>query len=304
MSSLAGGEDEWIHTDDGARLRVRRFGASGRPTIVLSHGWACRLEYWQPQIEELAKRFHVIAYDQRGHGRSSTGQRQMHSDVLADDMAHVFDQAVRSTSAVLVGHSMGGVTAQAWWQRHPEQAAATTSAAVLANTTWGGLPRGTRIVPLLNGRIPAPDALGRRLLGLPVKLPASRVTQEAVRWRVMNPRRATREQAAFVTRIVETCDPRVRAGTALALMDVALGPDAAASIAVPTSVIVGRADKVTPPWMGRSIASELERTGHLGRLIELDTGHTSNIEAAGEVSAEIARLADLHSHEPRENDGY
>jgi pimeloyl-ACP methyl ester carboxylesterase len=293
MMQISLGGAEWVRTDDGARLRVQRFGLPDRPTIVLSHGWACRLEYWQPQIDYLARRFHIVAYDQRGHGESTRGRRPTDTDVLADDLAQVFESVI-STSAVAVGHSMGGIAVQAWWQRHPEQAAAKTSAAVLANTTWGGLVRGIRAVPLMNGRIPAPEYLGRKVFGLPIKLPDSRLTREVVRWRVMNPRHTTKDQAAFVTRIVTTCNPHVRAHTALALADVALGPDAAGAIGVPTSVIVGRVDKITPAWMGRDIASEVERHGHLERLVELDTGHTSNIEAPDVVNTEIERMADLY----------
>lgn len=283
-----------MRTDDGARLRVRRVGAPDRPTIVLAHGWACRLEYWQPQIDLLADRFHVIAYDQRGHGESSPGRRSIDADVLADDLAHVIDQCVRSRRAVVVGHSMGGIAIQAWWQRHPDRARATSSAAVLANTTWGGLVRGTRVLPLLNGLVPAPERLGRFVFGLPIRLPDTVLTREAVRLRVMNPRSATREQAAFVTRIVATCDPKIRARTALSLADIALGPDAARAIDVPTSVIVGRVDRITPSWMGRGIAAEVDRRGHLDRLVEFDTGHASTVETPEGVAAEIARMADLY----------
>lgn len=269
---------DWVTTDDGAQLRVATAGAADAPTIVLSHGWACSIEYWRPQIEALSREFRVVAYDQRGHGRSSRGRRSLDSDTLADDFAQIIDHTVGPERAVSVGHSMGGITIQAWWQRHPEQAARTGAANVLANTTWGGLARGTRVIPLLNGYVPVPVRLGKLALGTPIRIPQGRLVRGGVRWRTMNRRNATKEQAAFVADIVRHCNPAVRADTALALVDLDLGPAAAESITALTTVIVGRVDKLTPAWMGRSIADALERTGHLDHLIELDTGHAGNIE--------------------------
>ena len=114
----------------------------------------------------------MIAYDQRGHGRSTTGTRQVDADVLADDLAAVVE-AAGDSHAVVVGHSMGGIAVQAWWSRHPVQAARVSGGALLANTTWGDIARGTRVLPLLNGRVPAPQWLGRLVLGADGPLPCT-----------------------------------------------------------------------------------------------------------------------------------
>ncbi|RDH11671.1 alpha/beta fold hydrolase [Tsukamurella pulmonis] len=282
-------ETHWIDAGDGARLHVRAVGPPDAPTVVLAHGWACRIEYWRPQIDELARDHRVIAFDQRGHGLSTTGSRDIDAEVLADDLARVVDVAADAHS-VVVGHSMGGIAVQAWWGRHPEQAARNSGGAVLANTTWGGLARGTRVFPLLNGRVPGPQWLGRLVLGAAVPMPDGPLLRAAVRNRTMNPRHATRAQARFVSDVVRACDPGVRARTALALADLDLGPAAARAITVPTTVIVGRADRLTPAWMGRRIATELERTGGLHRLVELDTGHSANVEMPDVFTAEIRRV--------------
>lgn len=287
-------ETTQVTTEDGARLRVQTFGASDAPTIVLSHGWACRIEYWKPQIDALASSYRVIAYDQRGHGHSSGGRTPLTADVLADDFAAVIDHVVGGGRAVTVGHSMGGITLMAWWHRHPEQAARTSAATVLANTTTGGLARGTRIFPLLNGVVPAPVALGKLVLGTPIRIPRGPVVREAVRQRTMNPRTATRAQAAFVADIVRRCDPVTRAGAAAALIDLDLGAAAVRSVASPTTVTIGRVDKLTPPWMGRAIAKTLDDTGHLEHLIELDTGHAGNVEMASVFNTIVSKAADKH----------
>ncbi len=53
---------------DGISLHYRIVGHG--PPLVLIHGLACGRRMWVRQIQELSRRFTVIAYDQRGHGRS------------------------------------------------------------------------------------------------------------------------------------------------------------------------------------------------------------------------------------------
>ena len=75
--------------------------------------------------------------------------------------------------------------------------------------------------------------------------------------------------------------------------------DALHNIDVPTSVIVGTVDRLTPPVHARSLAEQLSRAGVLGgdtsgRLIELPgVGHMSSVEAIAEFDAELVRLAEL-----------
>jgi len=54
-----------------AVLSGRTAGANTRPAVVLLHAIATSSALWDPQIEVLAERFHVIALDLPGHGRSA-----------------------------------------------------------------------------------------------------------------------------------------------------------------------------------------------------------------------------------------
>ena len=288
----------WVDTADGARLRVMSFGPDDAPTIVLAHGWACRAEYWLPQIQGLAGEFRVVCYDQRGHGFSTTGDRDIDGDVVGDDLAAVMDAAVASP-AIVIGHSMGGISILSWWKRHPEQAKQKSVGAVLANTTLGSIATETKIMPFNNGSELA-IRIGRILLGATLPMPRGRLTRDAVRKLVMNPRRTTDEQANFVCEIARTCNAGVRARTALALADLDLGDEAAEAVGVPAVVTTGTFDQVLPDSMGKRIAEIIDRTGHLEALVELETGHTGNIEAPEKFNDIARKLAERYLLAPPE----
>ncbi|GAC02780.1 putative hydrolase [Gordonia namibiensis NBRC 108229] len=281
----------WALTDDGARLRVHHYGSPDAPVLVLVHGWSCCIEYWNPQINALAERYHVIAYDQRGHGESMWGKRRFDADVLADDLHTVVDQAVpRDSKAVFVGHSMGGITVQAWAHRHPDQVEERAAALVLANTTWGGIAAETRVLPFLNSMFKAPIWLGQAALSVPFPFPGGRFARSLVRTRILNGRSATADHAEFVLSMSRSCNPVARAKAAVALIELALGPVGAEAITVPTTVIGGRHDLLLPHAMTQRIAHTLSIRGYLDQLVVLDTGHASNIEAAEDFTAEIDRV--------------
>ncbi|WP_157870295.1 alpha/beta fold hydrolase, partial [Streptomyces ossamyceticus] len=90
---------------DGARLHVETHGPDGAPAVVLVHGWTCSTAFWAAQIRDLAVDHRVIAYDQRGHGRSPAAAL-CSTDALADDLEAVLAATLApGEKAVLVGHS-------------------------------------------------------------------------------------------------------------------------------------------------------------------------------------------------------
>ncbi len=281
-----------VTTDDGAELRVHIYGPADGDTIVLSHGWTCRIEFWYPQINALAERFRVVAYDQRGHGRSTTGRRRYTSDVLADDFAAVLAATVPARErAVLVGHSMGGMTIMAWAGKYPEQVEQYASAAVLANTGSDRLVAETTAVPFLPS-LGAVRGLAGHVLSAPVLLPNVRGVTDVIRFIVLSPT-ATPEQVAFCQRIVLACKGRTRGrwGTALNRLDV---HEALVNLTVPTVVFAGGRDRMTPAVHAERLADELGRAGNLDKFVLVPfSGHMGTVEAADELNGEIVRLATL-----------
>jgi pimeloyl-ACP methyl ester carboxylesterase len=96
-------------------LFYREWGA-GRP-IVFVHGWAVNCDVWQYQLMALSTHTRCIAYDKRGHGRSTDPGSGYDYDTLADDLACVLED-LNLTDVVLVGHSMGPAEIVRYLTRH------------------------------------------------------------------------------------------------------------------------------------------------------------------------------------------
>lgn len=95
----------YITAEDGTQLFYKDWG-TGR-TIVLVHGWSVNADSFEYQMLDLVNRgFRVIAYDQRGCGRSSQPWNGYDYDTLAADLAAVLEN-LEVKNAALVGHSMG-----------------------------------------------------------------------------------------------------------------------------------------------------------------------------------------------------
>ncbi|WP_158637816.1 alpha/beta fold hydrolase [Novosphingobium taihuense] len=93
-----------IQTADGISISVETCG-SGRP-IVLVHGWSQSAQLFSSQIAALSDRFHVIAYDQRGHGLSDKPNQGYRVHRLAHDLAELLAY-LNLRDVTLLGHSMG-----------------------------------------------------------------------------------------------------------------------------------------------------------------------------------------------------
>ncbi|MEV0948000.1 alpha/beta hydrolase [Rhodococcus sp. NPDC049939] len=282
-----------IRTDDGATLHVRAYGPQDGEPIVLSHGWACSHEYWYPQVNALAGEYRVITYDQRGHGRSTVGSAAFGPDVLADDLSEVLKATVREDKkAVVVGHSMGGMSIMAWAGRYPEQVNRYASAALLASTACDRLVADTTVIPLPNGfpRVPVP--VGRAVMSASVPLVPSPVTTRALQYAAMS-QNATPAEVQFCESIVRDCDPRIRGGWGAALSGLDIH-EALENLDVPTTVLVGSVDRLTPPVHSRRLARMLSDAGNLEHLVVLsDVGHMSSVENVDEFNREIMHLRNL-----------
>jgi 3-oxoadipate enol-lactonase len=101
----------------------------GEPLLLIA-GWGTDLSCWQLQIPELSTRYRVVAFDNRGAGRTDAPDEPYSFRMMADDAVGLLD-SLRIDRAHILGVSMGGCIAQEIGIEYPER----TRSLLLAATT-------------------------------------------------------------------------------------------------------------------------------------------------------------------------
>ncbi|MFJ3232460.1 alpha/beta fold hydrolase [Streptomyces sp. NPDC086787] len=274
---------------DGASLHVEVHGPDDAPAVVLAHGWTCSTAFWAAQIRDLAADHRVIAYDQRGHGRSPASPACT-TDALADDLEAVLAGTLApGEKAVIAGHSMGGMTvmAAAARPRFREHAAAV----LLCSTGSSRLVEESRVVPLRASA--ARTWLTARVLGSRAPLgPVTPVARRVLKYATMGAGSAPHMVEACA-HIVHACPRAVRHAWSEVLAGLDLG-HGVRQLRVPTVVVTGTADRLTPPVHARSLAAELPNCVGLTELPGL--GHMTPVEAPELVTSRIRELVGTYAH--------
>ncbi|MFC0847847.1 alpha/beta fold hydrolase [Streptomyces noboritoensis] len=268
---------------DGARLHVEVHGPEGAPAVVLAHGWTCSTAFWAAQIRALAEDHRVVVYDQRGHGRTPASA-DCSADALADDLEAVLAATLApDEKAVLAGHSMGGMTLMAAARRPGLRAHA--AAVLLCSTGSSQLVAESLVVPLRPGRLRT--RLTAAVLGSKAPLgPVTPVGKKVLRYATMGPGAAP-DRVEACARIVHGCarGPRYAWSRVLAELEI----DALVrELRVPTAVVAGTADRLTPPVHARRIAAALPVCVGLTELTGV--GHMTPVEAPEVVTERIREL--------------
>ena len=282
-----------VHSADGTRLHVELFGPEDRDTVVLAHGWTETLPYWTYVIRGLVDRgVCVVAYDQRGHGDSdpATG-RDYAIERFGEDLEAVLAACVEGPSrAVVAGHSLGAMSIVAWAGTHDVKR--RVKAAALLNAGVGDLIAQQLLLPVpgiahaVNRTIAMRGFLGNKT---PLPRFSTPLSYGAIRYIAFGPG-ASPAQVAFYERMLVTCPPDVRADIGVAMSEMDLH-DALPRLTVPTIVIAGAVDRLTPPSHARRIADMLPE---LRRLTVLEnTGHMTPLERPEAVTEALAELAAL-----------
>jgi pimeloyl-ACP methyl ester carboxylesterase len=218
-------------------LWVERHGQG--PDVLLIAGLGDPAEAWQPQLEGLADRYRITAFDNPGAARTPLPDEPLSSSTMADDAAALL-RALEVRSAHVAGFSMGSAIAQELALRHPQ----LVRSLVLVST------------------YARPDPLFRSQLNfwrwLPEAAPSERAFFEAFFTWVYTPRA---HADGTVDRFVEEAlaFPHQQSVEAFqAQVEVCLTHDTAdrlSQIAAPTLVLSGGLDVILPPRFGRSVAA-------------------------------------------------
>ena len=262
------GEEILITRPDGTVLRALVAGQG--PPVVLVHGYTAAVIEWNFVWDELlARGFRVIAFDQRGHGRSTLGSEGIGSEPMAADLAAVL-QHFDVRDGVLVGHSMGGFITIRAMLDHADLTQRLRGLVLFA--TWAGrildgAPQNRLQIPLLQ------HGILQRLLRnhtIAVLFGAAQC--------------GTRPSPAMISVFIESFNQHLdEHGPLLQIVRAFSREDRyprLAEIAVPTVVMVGSADRTTPPSHSRRLAAGIPGA----RLVTIpDAGHLLNWEAADEL---------------------
>ncbi len=210
------------------------------PPVVLIHAFPFSHEMWLPQVEVLNERWRVVTYDIRGFGRSDPGDGEFTIDQYVDDLFLLLD-ALQIEQATVVGLSMGGYILLRAFEREPGR----FRALVLSSTKSAADDEAAR-----TGRERAIDTIHRQGL---------RFYAEDFAKKVFAPQTFTLTPQIIdhQLEIIETHPP---IGLQGALRALASRPDTTAvldRIAVPTLLLFGEEDSVTPPALGRAMQGRI-----------------------------------------------
>jgi 3-oxoadipate enol-lactonase len=231
------------------------------PPLLLVQGLGYAVWAWRRQLPAFAERWRVIAFDNRGAGRSPKPPGPYSIEGMADDAAGVLSEHADEPAHVL-GLSMGGYIALTLALRRPE----LVRSLVLAGTSGGGvdatpIPDATRQAWLDAAGLP-PEEYARRTMHLSFspgwtdEHPAEYEALLRARLEHPTPPEAWRAQYDAAQRFMDTGVPVER-------------------IDVPALVVHGDADRIVPVENGRVLAARMPNA----RLVELrGRGHLALLE--------------------------
>jgi pimeloyl-ACP methyl ester carboxylesterase len=252
------------------RLDVVESGDRSNPSLLLICGTTQHYMLWGALGAGLAEHYHVISYNHRGIGDSERGGGAISMAGMAEDAAAVLD-AVGVDRAHVLGWSLGSAVAQELALAHPEKVASLV--------LWGTWPKldgfqtsglAALAHPWRTGDVPtALAALGLAFSPELLNSPDFPAVMEQ-----MLPLFPQTE--AEVRTVVEQWDADMAHDTA----------DRLPGLTVPTLVIGGEQDLLTPPWQCRAVA-ELIPDAQLRIFTGPGSSHVLGLERTEEFLAEV-----------------
>jgi pimeloyl-ACP methyl ester carboxylesterase len=280
--------DRSLIAADGTRIAYRRQGEG--PALLLCNGITTSDFFWRYLAPRWARRFTVITWDLKGHGRSeparTTGGVTM--PALAKDALQILD-AEGIAEAAVVGFSMGCQVALEIYRAAPERVRGLVlllgPSGRVFDTALG--PVGPLLHALIR-RLPPPGfRLAFRGMRGVVGMPGSHRLGRLLR--LVGPDAATADVQRYVEHFVRDLDPGTLAAMALAAQEHcarALLP----TITAPTLVVAGDRDVFAPaPLVGLPLHQAIPGS----RLLRLPEGtHTSLFEHHEEIGAAVERFCE------------
>ena len=227
----------FTQTSDNIRLHYEVVGKRSGPPVLMIQGLGADKNAWNLQRVAMATRFRMIAFDNRGVGRSDKPSGPYKLEQMADDAIAVLDAAGIS-DAHIVGASMGGVISQIIAVKYPGRVRSLTLACTASrNHQW----RHDLLQHWANtAQFRGMSALGRQAAQWVIAPRSLRRFLPTMGW--LGPLASMRPSAPFVSQV-----------QALLTHDETLH-DSLSMIKAPTLIIVGNQDVLTPRGDSEEIA--------------------------------------------------
>jgi non-heme chloroperoxidase len=241
--------------------------------VVLIHGAWAHHRWWQCQIQELSKKYKILALDVRGHGKSTQLEKPYSILGFIRDLDSLFQKA-GVDEMILIGWSMGGIISMQYCMDHPDRVKGMVLVATraLRNPMFRWRLRFQLLQTWLNLLM---DFAGYSALDYTNRLEREVSTMLAP---------ATPKQIVDWAKEDLSKNPRKNiVQVAKSLWDWEAG-ERLRTIQVPTLILVGRNDRQTPPALSQYIHSRIP--GSRLTILE-DCGHYLILERADRVNEEI-----------------
>ncbi|MGK8465974.1 alpha/beta fold hydrolase [Nocardia cyriacigeorgica] len=283
-----------VSTDDGVALVVREYGRrDAELTVVLVHGHCLRTESWADVRDGLLRDnpgARVVCYDHRGHGDSAAASSRTYNLwQLGRDLRTVLDAVAPTGPVVLVGHSMGGMTVLTYVGQNPNEIGTrvvgvgliATAASGLADAGFGRLLRHPIIAAFQAAVRRAPRLMQR------AKRVACKVFAPVIRTAEFGNRKVSPRVLALAYAMHNETPIVTMASFLSSFMTYDRTDVLPALSEIPTMILCGSADLMTPPSHSVAMAAAIDYAD----FVMVDgAGHSVILEQPEDVAYAIARL--------------
>lgn len=241
---------------DGIRIAYDDHGSADHAATLFLHGFPLSASMWSGQLA-LADRHRLIIPDLRGHGQSAVTEGTVTMATMADDMAKLLD-TLNIETVTVCGLSMGGYVAWEFWRRHRDRLAALILFDTRAVADTEEVRRGRQM-------------MAAQVVSSGAEMAATSMLPKLMAKSTYEHRSSTVDA---VRQMILATDPHGIAATQRGMSKRVDMTDSLSEIEVPTLVICGEEDSISPPDEMEGFANKMpnarfcriEDAGHLAPL--------------------------------------
>lgn len=251
-------------------LSVFMEGNSSANAIIFIHGFPYDHTMWKAQIKELSNNYFCVTYDIRGLGESPAGDGQLTMESFVDDLENIISD-LKLNKPVICGLSMGGYITFRALERFQEK----FSALILCDT-----------------RSEADNNEGKLKRAAGIKRINTEGLYPFAKDFITNcfAEQFKNNKKDELNKIIEKSsefDPIGVKGSLLAMLSRTDTTSVLSKINIPTLLICGEKDTLTPPEVMKEIFHKIENS----EFVEIrNAGHMTPIESPDEVNSAISKF--------------